>query len=108
LERIERPVWPWAKFEPGIMVEAFPAAQLKLWDLPHYGYSEPQAANIRNVILRGLRERVRLSSTHADIAIKYADALDAIIAVFAAIAVSNNSVAGFEMPYEDGFIAVAN
>ena len=107
LELSGRPCWPWTTFQPGILCEAFPAAQLQHWRLPHRGYSGSEGANVRASILAGLDERVRMSSAHAQIAAENPDALDAIIAVFAAIAVADGTVVGFNAPYVDGFIAVA-
>jgi hypothetical protein len=75
--------------------------------LPHRGYSGSEGANVRASILAGLDERVRMSSAHAQIAAENPDALDAIIAVFAAIAVADGTVVGFNTPCVDGFIAVA-
>ena len=102
-----RPCWPWNQFEPGILCEAFPAAQLQHWGLPYMGYSGSVGATVRAGILAGLDRRVRMSSAHAQIAAENPDALDAIIAVFAAIAVASGTVVAFNAPYADGFIAVA-
>jgi len=107
LERSGRPCWPWATFQHGILVEAFPAAQLRHWGLPHQGYSGPLSANVRAKILAKLNERLRVSAFHAQIIIENTDALDAVIAVFAGIAVAKRAVVGFRVPYADGFIAVA-
>jgi Protein of unknown function (DUF429) len=107
LERSERPSWPWATLQAGILTEAFPAAQLRRWGLPHQGYSGPHAANVRELIVTGLRERIRVSSLHADFITNNADALDAVIAVFAAIAVAKQAVVGFNVSYTDGIISVA-
>jgi Protein of unknown function (DUF429) len=106
LERVERPLWPWVRFQSGILVEAFPAAQLRHWGLPHQGYSRPDSKKVRESILAGLRDRLQVSNPHADIAIGIPDALDAIIAAFAAVAVANDKVAGFDVAYQDGVIAV--
>jgi hypothetical protein len=107
LERSRRPCWPWADFQPGILVEAFPAAQLHQWGLPHQGYSESQNAKVRASILASLSERLRMSSRHAQVIVESADALDAVVAVFAGVAVANRAVVGFSVSYPDGFIAVA-
>ena len=107
LERSKRPCWPWTKLPRGILCEAFPAAQLRHWGLPHQGYSGPAAPNVREVILAGLRKRICINSTNADAIAKCADALDAVIAVFAAIAVADQAVEGFNMSYLDGHISVA-
>jgi hypothetical protein len=107
LERSERPCWPWTTLQRGVLCEAFPAAQLRHWRLPHQGYSEPAATNVREVILAGLRKRMRMNSTHADAIAKCADALDAVIAVFAAIAVADQAIVGSNISYADGNISVA-
>jgi Protein of unknown function (DUF429) len=107
LERSGRPCWPWATFQPGILVEAFPAAQLRHWGLPHQGYSGPRSANVRAMILSSLNARLRVSAFHAQIIVENTDALDAVIAVFAGLAVAKRAVVGFRAPYADGFIAVA-
>jgi uncharacterized protein DUF429 len=107
IERSGRPCWPWTQFQRGILVEAFPAAQLRQWGLPHQGYSGPLNVTVRKLILEALNERIRVSSSHRQILAQNTDALDAVIAVFAGVAVANGNVAGFSRPYSDGFIAVA-
>jgi hypothetical protein len=91
--RARRPVWPW-KDAPGMLVEAFPAAQLKAWDLPYTGYTSDEARPVRATIVAHL-ERVR----YLDIAPPYrkqmlasADALDAVIAAFAGRAAANRQL----------------
>lgn len=109
LERSGRPCWPWATFQPGILVEAFPAAQLRHWGLPHQGYSGPRSAKVRAKILASLKrnKRLRVSACHEQIIVENTDALDAVIAVFAGIAVAKRAIVGFRVPCADGFIAVA-
>jgi predicted nuclease with RNAse H fold len=107
LERAGRPCWPWAALQKGILVEAFPAAQLRHWGLPHQRYSGTDDAGVRETILEGIRKRIQMSSSHEDIMVKSADAVDATIAAFAAIAVATNKIAGFEPGHPDGFISVA-
>ena len=107
LERSERPSWPWAAMQSGILSEAFPAAQLRHWELPHQGYSGSAADHIRESILAGLRDQIRVSSLHVDVLVKNADALDAVISVFAAVAVTKQAVVGFNLALTDGIIAVA-
>jgi hypothetical protein len=106
LERSPCSLWPWAKFQRGILGEAFPAAQLRHWNLPHQRYAGRDAVKIREVILEDVRSRLRVNKSHADLAVTYADALDAIIAAFAAIAIANGTVTGFKMPSSEGFVAV--
>jgi len=107
IERSGRPCWPWTPFKPGILCEAFPAAQLQHWGLPHMGYSGSGGANVRASILVGLNQRLRISSPYARIVSENPDALDAVITSFAAIAVSTGKALAFEGSYVDGFIAVA-
>jgi len=57
--------------------------------------------------LASLNERLRVSAFHAQLIVENTDALDAVIAVFAGIAVAKRAVVGFTVPYVDGFIAVA-
>ena len=38
LAKVRRPVWPWSRAGPGLLVESFPAGQLRLWKLPYKGY----------------------------------------------------------------------
>jgi hypothetical protein len=107
LERSQRPCWPWAPFRPGILCEAFPAAQLRQWRLPHQGYSKLGAVSARATIVASLIKRVRVSASHAQILLQNTDALDAVIAAFAGVAVATGTVVGFDVPYADGVIAVA-
>jgi hypothetical protein len=107
LERSGRPCWPWATVQPGILCEAFPAAQLKHWGLCHQGYSGADATANRSSILAGLRNRLMISPIQAQIAAGNPDALDAVIATFGAIAVADGTVIAPNEPFTDGFIAVA-
>lgn len=85
LARAERPMWPWAS-GPGMLVEAFPAAQLRSWGLPHQGYAKPEQHEARERILAGLAGRVRIVAGFRDTMLASADALDAVVAAFAGIA----------------------
>ena len=107
LERARRPCWPWSSVKTGMLVEAFPAAQLRHWDLPYRGYSGPGTSRVRTLILKGLKHRLPMNSTHVKLMTQSADALDAVIAAFAAIAAANGSVFGFKTVPADGFISVA-
>jgi hypothetical protein len=107
LARSGQPCWPWTTFRPGILVEAFPAAQLRHWSLPHQGYSKTKGASIRALILAGLDRRLRVSPRHGQTIVNNPDALDAVVAAFAAIGLANGKIAGFNAPYADGCIAVA-
>ena len=106
-ERSGRPSWPWAKAQPGVLCEAFPAAQLRHWGLPHQGYSQSTASQVRELIVEKLQGRIDVSQAHRGILIQNPDALDALISAFAAVAVADNAVVGFDAPLPDGVIAVA-
>lgn len=93
IARAKRPVWPW-KDAPGMLVEAFPAAQLKAWGLPYTSYSSAEDRPARQAIV-GHLERVR----HLDIAPAFRrqmlaspDALDSVIAAFAGRAAANRQL----------------
>jgi hypothetical protein len=107
LERSGRPSWPWDNAQHGVLCEAFPAAQLRHWGLPHQGYSQSTAGQVREVIVEKLQGRINVSQAHRCILIRNPDALDALISVFAAVAVANNAVVGFYAPLTDGVISVA-
>ena len=72
-----------------MVVEAFPAAQLRQWNLPHtrYNGADPQAIAARQAILVGLITR-GLCVNEAQVAscISSADALDAIVCLFSSLA----------------------
>jgi hypothetical protein len=77
-----------------MLVEAFPAAQLKAWGLPHTSYSSPDDRPARQAIVVHL-ERTR----HLDIAPAFRkqmlaspDALDSVIAAFAGRAAANRQL----------------
>jgi hypothetical protein len=106
LERSERPSWPWHLGQSGVLCEAFPAAQLRSWGLPHQGYSQSDA-DVRKIIIASLRDRISVTALHRDILARSPDALDAVISVFAGIAVADSAVVGYEAPLLDGVISVA-
>jgi hypothetical protein len=89
LHRAHCPVWPWSGRGPRLLVEAFPAGQLKTWQLPYVRYdgSSPAAKTTRKKILESI-------STHICVGVwgpallASADALDSVLCAFAAIAVS--------------------
>jgi Protein of unknown function (DUF429) len=95
LSRTRRPIWPFVEApERGFIVEAFPAAQLKTWGLPFYGYNgpKPSAREHRQRILLGLRERLKIGG-HGDVLLESADALDAVLCAFAGLAVKEQALA---------------
>ena len=107
IERSGRPLWPWERRQPGRLAEAFPAAQLRQWGLPDRGYARLPAFKVRAMIIDGLRKRIDLTAAQIETALNCSDALDAIIAVFAAIAVSYQSVVGSTSANEEGLISIA-
>lgn len=110
----EQPIWPWSPGGTvGLLVEGFPAAQLKHWGLPHQRYdhtlSQQNAARrVRREIVKALERRARLARFTSTIA-ENADALDSVLCAFGAIAVSTGVIA---LPVEgkyarkEGWIAV--
>jgi hypothetical protein len=90
LSRAQRPIWPW-KDAPGMLVEAFPAAQLRAWDLPNAGYGLPEEKPMRARIIAALEERQHLAIEPAfrKMMLASPDALDAVIAAFAGRAAAN-------------------
>lgn len=90
LHRASRPIWPWSTQGAGLLVEAFPAAQLRTWGLPHQGYDGGAAAAVatRRTILRAVSSRLHVG-TWSPTLLGSADALDAVLCAWAAIAVSS-------------------
>ena len=88
------PIWPWKNSAPGLLVEAFPAVQLRQWGMPHQRYNGDQEGQhrMRNTILGGLRNRIELGQFEREMLCS-ADALDAVLCAFAAIAVSTDNLA---------------
>ena len=96
LHDVARPIWPWSPVgTPGLLAEAFPAAQLRSWGLPcvRYNGSTAGALETRRQIIRYLRDRMNLNLGEFEaIAVSSADALDAILSGFAAIAVTSGAL----------------
>ncbi len=93
LARARRPVWPW-KDAQGMLVEAFPAAQLRAWGLPAANYASPEDRKTRASIVAHLEETRRLIVDPADRRqmLASADALDAVLAAFGARAAANRTL----------------
>ncbi len=111
LARVARPIWPFAESKlPGIVVEAFPAAQLKTWSLPFYGYNGagPSARDERQRIVVALRERLEIGAQDCSVLLDSADALDAVLCAFAGIAVKGQALARHPQSQHcpEGWIAV--
>jgi hypothetical protein len=103
------PCWPWSTRCEGLIVEAFPAAQLWSWKLPFQKYDAFDGMIVRQEIVRGLEAHVNFGRFR-EMAEKTADALDAVISSFAAIAAFQGEAA---LPDDDrttvareGWIAV--
>jgi Protein of unknown function (DUF429) len=77
LHRAQRPIWPWVQESRGLIVEAFPMAQLKYWGLPFNGYGkqDQKGEMLRKQIIDGLRGRIDIGRFD-EVLILNADALD--------------------------------
>lgn len=82
LAKAKRPVWPWTQADRGLLVEAFPAGQLQDWGLEHQGYSESGPA--RDRILKEVSRRIDIPGPLYRCCRGNADALDAVLCLFAA------------------------
>ncbi|WP_439543844.1 DUF429 domain-containing protein [Hyphomicrobium sp.] len=103
-----RPCWPWNAATRGVLVEAFPAAQLRHWGMAHTRYGAKAAVAERAALVEQIRNKIEISIPYADKMIQSPDALDAVVASFAAFAVGNGTVGAFEAAHADGVIAVAD
>ena len=99
LARHNGPIWPIRMNgrRGCVLVEAFPAAQLRQWGRPHSGYNGPDgpATSRRTSILTWLQQErgLRLNSEHRQACLSSADALDAVICIYAAAAVATDRLA---------------
>ncbi len=104
------PVWPWRQAdEPGLLVEAFPAAQLCHWGMKHDRYDDASQERIANRarLVDSLSEFIEIPDDGLRAKMKQcADALDAVLCAFAAIAVSTGRLAQSPVPSDEGQIAV--
>ena len=108
LHKAGRPVWPWARSGPGLLVESFPAGQLRQWNLPHKGYHGPKGRATRSTILNAIAPRIQIPDSWYSACQESADALDSVLCLFAAIAAADN-MAPIEDPAaaeHEGWIAV--
>jgi len=74
-----------------MLVETFPAAQLRAWGLPHTSYADDDGRPVRAQIVTHLEETQRLlidSARRREI-LRSADALDAVLAAYGAKAAAN-------------------
>jgi hypothetical protein len=106
IARAGRPCWPWQTAPHGLLVEAFPAAQLRRWSLPHRAYGNASQTDARREIIAGLTPRIALSPGQTETMHRSADALDAVIAVFAGLAVQRHGAQAPEgAVIDEGWIA---
>jgi hypothetical protein len=105
--RAGAPAWPYDDAPAGCLAEAFPAAQLRAWGLPHVRYAGAAGATVRAALVAALRERLDFRE-HAAEALGCADALDAVLAALCATAVVDGRLHD-SLPAsagEEGWIAV--
>jgi Protein of unknown function (DUF429) len=79
------------------LIEAFPAAQLRHWCLPCIGYNGKgnEAQSQRGIIIEGIkRHGLHLENDDERVCADSADALDAVICMFAAAAVAKGKLNG--------------
>ena len=88
LGKARRPVWPWCRTAVGLLVEAFPAAQLHHWQLPHKGYDGSDGGGERETIIEGISGRIEIADDLRARCQESADALDSVLCLFAARAVA--------------------
>lgn len=110
LAAVRRPLWPWTRARKGVIAEAFPAAQLARWELDRAGYNgeTDQARKTRRTMLAALRQRLHLPPRLEAQMKSSADALDAVLCAFAAIAVTRGKLASRPgaSAHAEGWIAV--
>ncbi|MBW6503124.1 DUF429 domain-containing protein [bacterium] len=109
LHRAQRPIWPWVQESSGLLVEAFPMAQLKQWGLPYNGYGKQDRKGelLRKGIIERIRGRIDLGGLDEAL-VSSADALDSVLCAFSGLAVKTSSIA---VPPDDsttleGWVAV--
>jgi hypothetical protein len=106
------PAWPWARGTTPLLAETFPAAQLRTWELPWFGYNGPDAAarRQRRTIVSSLIERKKVVLTPAKqrLLLASADALDSVVCALAAQALPNDALASEPGPAaaDEGWIVV--
>jgi hypothetical protein len=104
------PIWPWDQEGPGLLVEAFPAAQLREWKMSYQGYNGDigAAPSTRKTLVSQLSDRIDLGSFESRLE-ESADALDAVLCAFAGFAVTTGNLAELpdaNDPCDEGLIAV--
>jgi hypothetical protein len=112
LAKADGPIWPWATEAKGLLVEAFPAAQLRQWELPHEQYNGRGQDHMktRAKMVQAIGKRIRCYGAHASEMRASADALDAVLCALAAVAVTAGTAAARPKDAEswkkEGWIAV--
>jgi hypothetical protein len=98
------PIWPWHQAsECGLLVEAFPAAQLCHWGMEFEGYNgdRPEAHLKRTTLVTSVSEFIDIPDGSFRKKLEQsADALDAVLCAFAALGVSTDRV--FRSPIKPG------
>ena len=105
------PIWPWASSGLGLLIEAFPAGQLKHWELPFQQYNGSAVLHYANrkAILDGLRLRVDLTDWEEAL-LPSADAIDAVVCALTAASVTQGNHAtepGVNIATGEGWIAIS-
>lgn len=77
-----------------MLVEAFPAAQLRAWKLPSANYAAAEDRKTRARIVTYLEEsrRLMIDASERKLMLTSADALDAVLAAFGARAAANRTL----------------
>jgi hypothetical protein len=113
IARCGLPAWPWsAPTTRPLLVETFPAAQLRTWDLPWFGYNgqSPDARQRRDRIISAIVKRtgLLLTKSHRQTLAASADALDSVLCALAARAIATGALAEppGETAAQEGWIVV--
>jgi len=112
LAHVGTPAWPWANHNKQVLVEAFPAAQLRQWELPFERYNGPAGQTNRAAIVSDLIANRGFQAANAELEIikENADALDAVLCSYGARAVVEGIIAVDVPPFDawrlEGWIAV--
>jgi len=111
LHKADCPIWPWDQADQtGLLIEAFPAAQLREWGMKYQGYNKDSQESLTNrkTIVAALSSLIEIPNKHREQMEQSADALDAVVCAVAAIAVSTGRLSQTEIETvdEEGQIAV--
>ena len=95
----------------GLLVEAFPAAQLKQWGYPfnRYNGNSTESEINRQEIMRRLADKVQIGNNFKELILNNADALDSVICIVAGIAASQGPIASepeWRVAKTEGWIAI--